>query len=277
MTIRTIVLAAILSASITVCLGSDTQLECDAEIFRTPISSSTDADEADYAFKEGLLGALFCKKPEDHKNTGFIDFNSYWDSRDFSVLTINSLIKLPNDFEYFQFVNYTSPLGDTSQLDDWNDFFTEIHLRRPISKESELVPHLDWNVMWADGGFPSGVGRLGIRWRLHDTPGWLGKFITDSLDLQYAITFHALQSNGDGWQIEHVYRRSFLDGLMYVSGFADHNITEDSSSAWVTEHQIGAKLYRNVYGVAEYRYNSFLAGPLRSGWGFGLQYFVPFN
>ena len=63
--------------------------------------------------------------------------------------------------------------------------------------------------MWADGGFPGEVGRFGIRWRWQDTPGEFGRFVTKVLKLRFSTTFHILEDDGSGWQIEHVYRRNF--------------------------------------------------------------------
>ena len=237
-------------------------------------SGDSTASLAGIDLRDGLLSEWIPKT--DHRNTGFLDFNYYWDNRDFNVLTINAGAKLPCQFEYFQFVNYTSPFGESSQLENWNDFFTEIHLRRPIAAEHRLLGHLDWNLMWADGGFTDEVGRFGVRWRLHDTAGPIGEFVTDILKLRYSLTFHVLEDDGSGWQMEHVFRKDFFDGLMYVAGFADHNVNDGfDDSDWVAESQVGVKLGGNLYAVAEYRYNSFLPARVRSGWGFGIEYFVP--
>jgi len=240
-------------------LVSDSQMLCEI----TPASCVADTSScAGFDCSDGLLGGFV--SPSDHRNSGFLDFNYYWDNRDFNILTINAGANLPYDFQYFQFVNYTSPLNDPTELENWNDFFTEIHLRRPIAANSRLLGHLDWNLMWADGGFTDEVGRLGIRWRLHDTVGPLGNFVSESLGLQYSVTFHLIEDDGSGWQIEHFYRRNFLDGLVYIAGFADHNINEfASNSDWVAESQIGVKIAGHFYAVAEYRYNSFLPARFR--------------
>ncbi|MFT4560048.1 MAG: hypothetical protein ACI92S_005445 [Planctomycetaceae bacterium] len=228
-------------------------------------------------FSQGLL--TFLHEDTGHRYTGFLDFNYYGDTRNFSVLTVNAGAKLPYDFEYFQFVNYTSQLGNESALENWTDFFTEIHLRRPIAKDSEWFKHLDWTVMWADGSGPQEVGRLGVRWRFQDTPGPIGSFFRDTLKLNYSLNFHFLEDDGSGWQMEHVYRRSFLDGLVYVGGFADHNVngTADSSD-WVSETQVGVKLLGNFYAVAEYRYFSFAnSSRFKQGVGIGVEYAIRFQ
>ena len=241
------------------------------------VSCEDDSDTDQWDFSQGLLTPLY--KDTGHRYTGFLDFNYYGDTRNFNVLTINAGAKLPYDFEYFQFVNYTSQLGNESALENWTDFFTEIHLRRPIAKDSEWLKHLDWTVMWADGGRPQEVGRLGVRWRLHDTPGAFGEFFRETLKLKYSLNFHVIEDDGSGWQMEHVYRRNFLDGLVYVGGFADHNVngTADSSD-WVSETQVGVKLLGNFYAVAEYRYFSFAnASRFKQGVGIGVEYAIRFQ
>lgn len=228
-------------------------------------------------FSEGLLTCLH--QDTSHRYTGFLDFNYYYDTRDFNVLTVNAGAKLPHDFEYFQFANYRSQFGNESTLEDWNNFFTEIHLRRPIAKDSEWFRHLDWTLMWADGSLPEEVGRLGVRWRFQDTPGSVGDFFRDTLKLRYSLTFHVIEDDGSGWQMEHVYRRNFLDGLVYIGGFADHNIngTADSSD-WVSETQIGVRLLGGFYAVAEYRYLSFASSSrFKQGVGIGLEYALRFQ
>lgn len=240
-------------------------------------SGCSEVEASGWDFSEGLLTSLH--EDTGHKYTGFLDFNYYWDDRDFNILTINAGAKLPYDFEYFQFVNYTSQFGNESALENWTDFFTEIHLRRPIAKDSELFKHLDWTVMWADGSVPQEVGRLGIRWRFHDTPGPVGEFFRDTLKLKYSLNFHIIEDDGSGWQMEHVYRRNFLDGLIYVGGFADHNVngTADSSD-WVSETQVGLKLLGGFYAVAEYRYISFAnSSRFKQGVGIGLEYAIRFQ
>ena len=71
-------------------------------------------------FSQGLLTCFH--QDTAHRYTGFLDFNYYYDTRDFNILTINAGAKLPHDFEYFQFVNYRSQFGNESDLENWTDF-----------------------------------------------------------------------------------------------------------------------------------------------------------
>jgi hypothetical protein len=233
--------------------------------------------EPAWSLRDGLLSFL-CDNQDQHHITGFLDFNYYWDTREFNVLTINSGAKLPHDFEFFQLLNLFGEFGNASDRENWTGFFTELNLRRPIAKESDLLKHLDWTVQWADGSGPREVLRLGVRWRFQDTPGPIGEFFRDVLKLKYSIDFHVIEDDGSGWQIEHVFQREFFGGLIYAAGFADHNINGfDDSSDWVVEPQVGLKLAKNFYAIAEYRYSSFAPNEFKSGWGFGLQYVVRFE
>jgi hypothetical protein len=49
-----------------------------------------------------------------HKNSGFLDPNVYYDSRQMAVLSVNSLVNLPARFQYFGTYNFFS---DTRQDD----------------------------------------------------------------------------------------------------------------------------------------------------------------
>lgn len=219
-----------------------------------------------------------CKAAPGHKNTGFIDLNYYWDTRDFNVMTINAGAKLAHDFEYFQFLNLFGEYGDASAWDDLTSYYTEVNLRRPICKDHDLLRPLDWTAQYADGSVPEGVLRFGVRWRLHDTRGSVGEFFNDVLKLKYSVNLHAIETDGAGWQLEHVYRRDFFDKRVYIAGFADHNIDSGSrNSTWVTENQIGVRLFDQFFAVAEYRYSSPSAPVFKSGWGFGMEYVIRFE
>ncbi|MCA9214735.1 MAG: hypothetical protein KDB27_16805 [Planctomycetales bacterium] len=207
--------------------------------------------------------------------TGFFDLNYYWDTREFTVFTFNAGAKLPSDFEYFQFLNAFSPFGSSST--DWNAFYTEINLRRPIWKDSTLLAPFDWTAQLADGTFSQSVLRLGVRARIQDMPGRLGQLTKDVLKTQLAISFHVLETDGTGWQMEYAYRRDFWDKRIYIGGFLDHNIDQGITSTWVTENQIGLKLFDQWHAVAEYRYTTFAPDRFKSGWGFGIEYVIPFN
>jgi len=65
------------------------------------------------------------------KNTGFIDFNGYYDTREFSVLTINMMVNFPNCFQYFSLTNYEGQ----STSSDLGNLYSEHNLRYPLSRK----------------------------------------------------------------------------------------------------------------------------------------------
>ena len=148
----------------------------------------------------------------------------------------------------------------------------------PVWKDNAYWKHLDWTAQYADGSGPQGTLRLGIKWRFQNTQGPIGHFFEDVLKLKYSVNFHLLETDGTGWQMEHVYRRTFFDKRIYIAGFVDHNINNGGrNSAWVTEHQVGLRLFDQWHAIAEYRYSSFAPSQYKSGWGFGLEYVIRFN
>ncbi|MEE2936601.1 MAG: hypothetical protein VYA84_11460 [Planctomycetota bacterium] len=214
-----------------------------------------------------------------HQNSGFIDLNSYWDTRELAVTTINLLANLPGGFQYYQFMNYESSPGQGSH--DWTGFYSEINLWHSIWRSNRLLAPFDWALQYADGTGPEdlrhGVLRGGIRWRLDETPGRLGSWLSQHWKLRYALTFFCIETNGTGWQIEHMYRRDFFGELIYISGFCDQNIGDHSGhSTWMHEHQLGIRLVPSLYAVAEYRFNGFYPEGQRSGMGVGLEYVIGF-
>jgi len=248
----------------------------------TLVANRLSPDNGDVNFLQtqeaNWLDRLFPLADSGHHVTGFMDLNYYYDTRHTTVFTANLGAKLPHDFEFFQLLNLTGSFGDGSDSTDWTGYYTELNLRRPIAKENDYLKHLDWTVQFADGSQGSDVLRLGVRWRLQDTPGALGGFVKDTLKLNYSINLHAIEFDGSGWQLEHVFRREFLNKRVYVCGFCDHNINnQGSQSTWVTETQIGVKLTPQIYAVAEYRYIDFAPPGFRSGWGFGLEYVIRFK
>ncbi len=59
---------------------------------------------------------------------GLIDINGYYDTREFTVLTINLLASLPWRLQYFSLTNYSNPIeSDTAQ--DLENFYSEQNLR----------------------------------------------------------------------------------------------------------------------------------------------------
>lgn len=215
---------------------------------------------------------------------GMLDFNGYYDTREFSVMTLNVLVNLPGNVQYFSLTNYANTLG-AEKLTDFSHYYSEQNLRwAPFSN----VP-LDLATQWVHrSGENNDMLRVGLRWRLMHTPFLQSLF--EKIGLMYFINFHALQIDfqdaaGQGMQIEHVYRLNILPELLdkrvYLAGFLDHNLwlggdAGSQVSTLVTEHQLGVRVIDHLHLVVELRRNEFFAEK-QNGIGLGLQYIVPFT
>ncbi len=216
---------------------------------------------------------------EKHKNSGFIDLNGYYDTRDFSVLTINLFASLPHRFQYFSLTNYTN----NQDSPDLEGFYAEHNLRWAIN---EKLP-LDLTYQYAlRQGEKNDDHRFGLRWRLHNT-GFLSNLFSE-INMAYTfnpmfIQFRSKTEVEYMTIIEHAYKirvfPNLLDNRVYIAGFADQNFkyleNDKLTFEWVSEHQLGIKIIDELYAVAEYRINTFLPSE-NYGLGYGLEYKILF-
>ncbi len=208
------------------------------------------------------------------KATGFLDFNYYYDTRDFNVLTINALANITNRVQYFSLTNYTNSIGTTNNLDK-NAFYSEQNIRWLAVREkipTDLT--LQWVIRNPD---ENDLLRFGFRVRVSAIEGI--KNIFKALNTFYSVNFHLLQIDhvdGFDWQIEHIYKifPDILGKRLYLSGFVDHNINSGKSTV-VTEHQLGFRVIDQFYLVSEYRYKGSL-NKEKSGVGLGVEYKILF-
>ncbi|WP_418603230.1 hypothetical protein [Hwangdonia sp.] len=229
-----------------------------------------------------FLNSLYSQnnqESETHKNSGFLDFNGYYDSRRFSTFTINALANLSYRLQYFSLTNFQGSDSTT----DLSTFYTEQNLRWKIKGNSPL----DLTVQWvARTGNNNDNFRLGVRWKLNET-NYLQPFFK-KLHFAYSINFHLLQFTTKAPskllpQIEHVYRLNLLPSVfknrLYLGGFADQNMVyQDNgniSFKWVSEHQIGYNICNSFFIILEYRINDFLPSD-NYGLGYGLEYKMTF-
>ncbi|WP_114780630.1 hypothetical protein [Botryobacter ruber] len=210
-------------------------------------------------------------------STGFLDFNGYYDTREFSVYTLNIFSQLPKRFEYFSLTNFQ---GDKKTA-DLDNFYTEQNVRwKPVPK----IP-IDLTAQWI---IRSGTGNdnafLGILWKPGDMAALAPVF--KSINLYYFANLHIVRlSEHTGVkffrQLEHVYKLNILpkllDNRVYIGGFADQNVEYHDNGKvsfnWVTEHQLGVMVLKQFYVVVEYRINEF-SPTEKSGVGYGLQYVI---
>ncbi len=214
-----------------------------------------------------------------HINSGFIDLNGYYDTRDFSVLTINLFASLPHRFQYFSLTNYTN----NQDSPDLEGFYAEHNLRWAINKKLPL--DLTYQYVLRQGE-KNDDHRFGLRWRLHNTSFLKAVFSKINMSYTFNPMFIQFRSKTEVEYmtiIEHAYRINVfpekLNNRVYIAGFADQNFkyldTNKLQFEWVSEHQLGVRLIDELFAVAEYRINTFLPAE-NYGLGYGLEYKIIF-
>lgn len=224
-----------------------------------------------------LFLGLFCLKPvfaqETRPVSGFIDFNAYYDTRDYSVLTYNILANLPHRIQYFSLTNFQG----NEKNSDVAGFYAEHNLRYALGEQSPL----DATVQYVTrSGSKNDNIRFGARLSFHKLKmfsskmkKWKVSYSINPMFLEYGVS----QIPKYATVIEHVYKILMLNNRMYIGGFADQNfvtINGSTKTFWVTEHQLGYRLIDQLYLVAEYRVNEFQNK--NTGLGFGVEYKIKF-
>ena len=219
------------------------------------------------------------QKVEASKVSGFIDFNGYYDTREFSVLTYNILVNMPKRLQYFSLTNYQS----SSKSADLNSNFAEHNLRWAIGNN---IP-LDLTVQYVlRNGDNNDDVRLGFRWRASQTKGL--KKLFKKLNMSYSmnpmlVQFRKRNATKYATQIEHVYAFLIAPQIfrkrLYLGGFADQNIVYTGNGGvsfkWVSEHQLGFRIVNRLFAVLEYRINDYFLAD-NYGLGYGLEYKILF-
>ncbi|WP_339710366.1 hypothetical protein [uncultured Kriegella sp.] len=218
------------------------------------------------------------KKSPPHLS-GFVDFNFYYDTREFSVLTYNILANLPKRFQYFSLTNYQS----SNESFDLNSVYAEHNVRWALHKSKPIDLTLQYVMR---GGDDNDDFRLGFRWRAHAAKKLFSFF--KKLNSSYSINPMFIQFRRNAIPkymtiIEHVYKINIapkaLDRRIYIGGFIDQNFQYDGrgglSFKWVTEHQLGLRIIDELYAILEYRINDFFTED-SYGLGYGLEYKIIF-
>ena len=188
-----------------------------------------------------------------------IDFSlyPYLSSVDNDVdATIMARAVLPQRFSYFGYVNMKGVVtGGAAEFDR-----SEQNIRYAVSDKLPLDLNLQGVFVRGDG---NDFYQLGVGWRLHDTPGWTDFF--DRINLIYRLTFQLKQFNTGAsgvWAVEHWFRWTLpqVSDRLYVNGFIDQTFGQDlpdsmPRSPIVAEVQLGARVWKNFYAVAEFRIN----------------------
>ena len=176
-------------------------------------------------------------------------------------LTFITNARLPARFSYFSFVSFR---GVTTG-DDFDFSRSEQTLRWRMSENLPL--DLSFQAVLVDGS-GNDFSQLGISWRVHNTPGLSDLF--RRINLIYRITFQLKRfgsADDKVWQTEQYFKMKFpgLSDRLYLSGFIDQTYDQEGPDALpanpvVAEVQAGLRLWKNFYGIAEYRVNDFRLG-----------------
>lgn len=199
------------------------------------------------------------------KNTkgGMLDYNLYPYLNDVdndSVVTINIAATLEHGISYFSLTNFYNQ-DNVSELKESTSFYTEQNIRWRIPDSSiDITTQLNFR-----SGEDNDRHRLGVRWRLNDSP-WLQPAFS-TLHLSWSINIHAFQfdhTDKHEWQMEHVFHLTapYLSSRLYLAGFIDQTFGEDLPSNYptapiVAEAQVGFRILENMYLVTEYRINDY--------------------
>ena len=216
---------------------------------------------------------------EKTRISGFVDFNVYYDTREFSVLTYNILANISERLQYFSLTNYQS----AERSFDMGSSYAEHNLRWKIKKKTPLDLTFQYVLR---NGVDNDDFRFGIRWRLNNTPK-IDSFLK-KLNMSYSfnpmfIEFSRREAAKFMTIIEHVYKINIapkaLNNRLYIGGFIDQNFEYPNTGGilfnWVSEHQLGVRLFDEFYAVLEYRINDFLPAD-NYGLGYGIEYNIIF-
>ena len=195
---------------------------------------------------------------------GVLDINLYpylSDVETDSVLTVNLASNLAAGWSYFGFINLYKQEGRGPLLES-PGYYSEQNLRWRFHENSAFDLSFQHNLR---SGSNNDRSRLGIRWRLNDSP--LLAELLRAWHLRYSLTWHAKQWDQQPesvWQLEHSFRLDFpwLSDRLYLAGFIDHTFNESlpkgfPANPMVAETQLGWRLRGGWYAVAEYRLNQY--------------------
>jgi len=209
----------------------------------------------------------------------YVDFNAYYDTRDFATLTINTWALLPRGVSYFAFVDYTSAPG-MGHVDESQAFYTEQNLQWGRWATFPLEVHAQWGLGASVGFDIPDVVRFGVRF--HPVPTRAVGRAFERAHLTTLVTYFPLigylsnlRPDAFTSQISYFYRfepaADRIDHRIYLQGFGDFDFrTGDGLTDVIQEHQLGVRIVAGLHVVAEVRYANFV--PTHFGAGFGLEY-----
>jgi hypothetical protein len=205
---------------------------------------------------------------------GVFDFNYYRDTREFNVFTTNLLATMEGGFQYFSLTNIEGEVKAADKTDS-TIYYTEQNLRWKLSEDGLFMLSTQAALQ---SGKNNDIARAGLLVNVSSLPVLLN-FSEKNL-FAFGVNVFPIQLDeieGYNWQIEYFYKiqiaRKLFGDRLYLSGFADQNLGPDET-IWVTEHQVGLRIFDNFFLVSEYRINEYLQH--NTGWAHGLEYLLPF-
>ncbi len=199
-----------------------------------------------------LLSLLICSTIAEgnDRKPAKVYLTYYFDSRDYNTLNIQtSLPDLPWGFNIWGFVDFHSEQKNADQRFELTRYFIEYRLKRP------LFPNA--NGAWKGLGFELEYNDLNGTDNTVVRPGFTYKHPVPSIHGDkswFEWRYHPYETDGSGSQISVIYLLHLTDRI-YISGFADLNLEEDSDDRWVIEPQINFKINETFDLVLETRYN----------------------
>lgn len=229
-----------------------------------------------FSHLEARASDLFEEETIKYEPHGYLDFNTYHDTRNFQVNTLNAFVDLPGHFSYFSFTNWSGDLVGADAF-DYNNRYGEYNL----FYDKVLDSPFDLVAQYAEAtGKKNNVARFGIQANAHKLKP-LDK-ILKKINTTYKVTYFPVQIDpydDYAFQLQHVWSmkifpKTFHDRV-YMAGFADHNFMTGDTPAnnkAVVENQLGLRLWNNLYAVTELRWNGYYPKDKRFGVGLGLEY-----
>jgi hypothetical protein len=198
---------------------------------------------------------------EEMKPSMSFDFYPYLsNTQDDTEFTLTTSVTLPAGWSYFSFVN----VGSAFNFERTEFLASEQNLRWQITDRIPLDVAIQAIVI--RGGNNDSL-QVGPRWRLSDTPV-LRSFLK-SIHTTYSVSFFVKRferAPGEVRQISHAYSMAFpfISNRLQLSGFVDQNFHRSAAPgkrrrAILSETQLGFRLFKDIYGIAEYRRNEYRA------------------
>ena len=182
--------------------------------------------------------------------------------------------KLPLGLSLFGFTDLHGSQKDYDHRADATNSFSEYRLSHyGIDRIVDFLP-----------------GKLGLQLEYNDVTGGSGDILRLGLTYKHPLPIPEMGLVGGkpgwvewrGFPVETDHDRKMAAVTIFVPfhdrvnilSFIDLNILPNASDRWVTETQLNVRLWRNMWGVLEYRYNGFqeaIVGLDGEGWAPGVR------